>query len=126
MTDFVRQSSRPTNSYPTKDQYCQQPHTPQYRYHYFACTGREFCEMFEVFVYKPFMTITIILSKVSREIVPFDWTSGYFTDLRLLNIYSVPDCFNTIVKEQATLWLILFEISFFSAHIPLFIAMFYL
>jgi len=82
--------------------------------------------MFEVFVYKPFMTITIILSKVSREIVPFDWTSGYFTDLRLLNIYSVPDCFNTIVKEQATLWLILFEISFFSAHIPLFIAMFYL
>jgi len=46
------------------------------------------------------MTITIVLSKVSREIVLFDCSSGYFTDLRLLNIYSAPDCFNTIVKEQ--------------------------
>jgi hypothetical protein len=46
------------------------------------------------------MTIAIVLSKVSRETVSFDWPSGYFTDLRLLNIYSVPDCFSTIVNEQ--------------------------
>jgi hypothetical protein len=58
--------------------------------------------------------------------VPFDWPSGYFTDLRLLNIYSVPDCFNTIVKEQGYILADFFELSCFSADIPLFIAMFYL